>query len=159
MRAHECLLIGAAAVLAACQQPSGAGPTPGVAAAAASPAVAADTLARLRRARVNQILATIAGRENQPAGTVFRNVQLSRDMPARAFLDMMDSTYGRALGLSCTGCHVATDFSSDARNEKQYARVMQTMVNTINRDHLPKLNPQDPPKATCMTCHRGRSIP
>ena len=108
---------------------------------------------------VNQVLASIAGHENEPAGTVFKNVQLSKEMPAGQFLNMMDSSYGRALGWQCANCHVTTDFSSDAKKDKGRAKLMQVMLTDINQQHLPKISPQDPQKATCMMCHRGTNNP
>src|SRR5437870_2890611 len=60
------------------------------------PRISPESLAVLRKNTLRQVLATIAGRENEPAGTVFRNVQVSKAMPAGQFLAMMDSTYGRS---------------------------------------------------------------
>src|SRR5262249_51584465 len=39
----------------------------------------------IRRATVATLLVEIAGKENQPAGTVFKNVQLLKDVPAGEF--------------------------------------------------------------------------
>jgi len=108
---------------------------------------------------VNQVLATIAGHENEPAGTVFKNVQFSKDMPAGAFVNMMDSSYGRSLGWQCSNCHVTTDFSSDSKKDKGLAKLMIAMTNVINVEHLPKINPKEPQKTTCMMCHRGTNEP
>jgi photosynthetic reaction center cytochrome c subunit len=72
---------------------------------------------------------------------------------------MMDTTYGRALSWNCTNCHVTTDFSSDSRHDKLLARTMQQMTNAINSEYMPKIDPKDPPRATCMNCHRGVNIP
>lgn len=116
-----------------------------------------DSLAGVRATAVQQVLATIAGKEDQPAGQVFKNVQLYKDMPAKKFVVMMDSTFGRALSNNCTNCHVVTDWADDSRQGKVRTRVMVNMVNAINADHLTKLpaGRGGPPTVTCMTCHRG----
>ena len=108
---------------------------------------------------VNQVLATIAGRENQPAGTVFKNVVYNKDMPAAQFVNMMDSSYARSLGWQCANCHVTTDFSSDAKKDKGRAKLMIEMTSIINKEHMPKLNAQKPEVVTCMLCHRGTNDP
>src|SRR4051794_16329683 len=56
--------------------------------------MAQDTM---RRKVVDSILVAIAGRENEPAGTVFKNVKILKDMPAGEFVRNMDVTYGRGL--------------------------------------------------------------
>jgi hypothetical protein len=122
-----------------------------------------DSIAGLRAAAVAEVMKSIAGRENEPAGTVFKNVQLLKDVPAGRFLVTMDSTFGRALSANCTSCHVPTDYSEDTRNGqpingKARARIMITMVNAINTEHLSKLpagRGGSTPKITCITCHRG----
>lgn len=123
------------------------------------PRLSLDSLDKLRRVMVNQVLATIAGRENEPAGTVFKNVVYNKDMPAKQFVNMMDSSYARALGWQCANCHVTTDFSSDAKKDKGRAKLMIEMTSIINKEHMPKLNPQKPEVVTCMLCHRGTNDP
>jgi hypothetical protein len=88
---------------------------------------------------------------------VFKNVQLYKDMPAKKFVVMMDSTFGRALSNNCTSCHVPTDYADDTRPGKVRTRIMINMVNAINADHLTKLpaGRGGSPTVTCMTCHRG----
>ena len=117
-----------------------------------------DSLARLRAASVAEVLATIAGRENEPAGQVFKNVQLMKDMPAGKFVVAMDSTFGRALSNNCTSCHVANNYADDTRQGKVRARIMISMVDAINKEHLSKLpagRGGSTPIVTCITCHRG----
>jgi hypothetical protein len=116
-----------------------------------------DSLAGVRASAVQAVLATIAGKEDQPAGQVFKNVQIYKDMPAKKFVVMMDSTFGRALSNTCTSCHVPTDYSDDSRQGKARARIMINMVNAINTEHLTKLpaGRGGSPTITCITCHRG----
>jgi hypothetical protein len=167
----------AMAAIIACQHPSttpsgpAATPTtvaqapatqPGVAGAPARPRpprLSPDSLSKLRRIMVNQVLASIAGRENEPAGTVFKNVKYNRDIPAAQFVNMMDSSYGRSLGWQCTNCHVTTDFSSDSKKDKGLAKIMIEMTDRINKEEMPKISAQNPHKVTCMLCHRGTNDP
>ena len=103
----------------------------------------------------------IAGRENEPAGTVFKNVQVLKDMPAGRFLVLMDSTWGRGLGRNCTDCHVANQWASDSLARKKTARVMAGLVEAVNNEQLTKLpvragaQPGQGPRISCITCHRG----
>lgn len=117
-----------------------------------------DSIATVRGEAVTAVLASIAGHENEPAGQVFKNVQLLKDMPARQFVVWMDSTAGRSLSSNCTNCHVAGDYSDDSRGGKKTTRIMINMMNAINNEQLSKLpagrNGQTP-KINCITCHRG----
>jgi hypothetical protein len=111
---------------------------------------------------VKEISARIAGRENEPAERVFKNVQWLKDVPARTFLGIMDGGYSKALGVTCTHCHVETDFASDEKRPKKAAREMQVMHRSIN-DQLRKLQhldiEVDKRLISCSTCHRGSIDP
>jgi photosynthetic reaction center cytochrome c subunit len=99
----------------------------------------------------------IAGRENEPAGTVFKNVKLLKDVPAGEFLKTMDEIYGRGLGMVCTGCHIADKWDDDSRKNKIIARQMQRMTNELNTDKLPQVKELDEDwhHVSCVMCHRG----
>jgi hypothetical protein len=117
-----------------------------------------DSIATLRTATRAQVMKDIAGRENEPAGTVFKNVQVLKDMPAGRFVVLMDSTWGRALGRNCTDCHIANQWASDSLNRKKTSRMMASMVEAINNEQLTKLPVRaggTSPKISCITCHRG----
>jgi photosynthetic reaction center cytochrome c subunit len=111
----------------------------------------------LERAR-----AAIRGREGQPAGQVFKNVQFLKNVPAATFLVIMDVGYSRGLGVECTHCHVEQDLASDEKRPKRAAREMQVMHRAFN-DHLQKMQHAETPAEkrfiNCSTCHRGRPIP
>ncbi|HUQ46897.1 MAG TPA: photosynthetic reaction center cytochrome c subunit family protein [Gemmatimonadaceae bacterium] len=111
----------------------------------------------VRRKQVDSILVAIAGKENQPAGTVFKNVKVLKDMPAGEFVKMMDTTYGRGLGFTCANCHVIGQYDGDTRKNKRIARDMQVMENYINTMLLPTVKELDDdyPKVSCVTCHNG----
>jgi hypothetical protein len=116
-----------------------------------------DSIAALRAASVAQLMTSIAGKENLPAGQVFRNVRLMKDVPAGRFLVQMDSVFGRSLSRNCTDCHVAGDWASDTLPRKRTARVMIDIVNAINTTELAKLGRARTPQINCVTCHRGGS--
>lgn len=115
----------------------------------------------VRRATVDSILATIAGRENEPAGSVFKNVKRLKDMPAGEFLRTMDTQYGRGLGWTCSNCHIAGKFDEDTKKNKRIARQMQAMQDYINNRSLAHVKELDAEydKATCTMCHRGTNEP
>jgi hypothetical protein len=105
---------------------------------------------------VTMLLEQIHGKENRPAGEVFRNVQLMKDVPAARFLKLMDTGFSRALGVGCDHCHVEERWEADDKRPKRAAREMIQLVNEIN-DHLEKMKEIDnsDPSVTCTTCHRG----
>jgi hypothetical protein len=117
-----------------------------------------DSIGTLRAATRAQLMKEIAGRETEPAGTVFKNVQVLKDMPAGRFVVLMDSTWGRSLNRNCTDCHIANQWASDSLNRKKTARMMAGMVEAINTEQLTKLpvRPgQQSARISCITCHRG----
>lgn len=121
-----------------------------------------DSLAKLRAVYVAQVMAKIAGRENEPAGQVFQNVQVLKNLTAAQLVHTMDEDYGKPLSWNCTNCHRFANqgnFASDTSADKRRARFMQQMVNDINQSELPKLYPKDTPKVNCATCHRGYNEP
>lgn len=114
-----------------------------------------------RRAQVDSIMRVIAGRENEPAGKVFKNVKLLENMPAGEFLKNMDVNYGRGLGMGCGNCHVIGQFDQDTRKNKRIARQMQEMTDYINTSRLPNIKELDADytQVTCVTCHAGSGHP
>jgi len=78
-------------------------------------------------------------------------------------------SFTRALGVSCTHCHVAAsgrrpapaEFALDTKETKQVARAMLRMVDDINNHHLPATG-RDPAKlqrVSCASCHGGLPKP
>ena len=108
------------------------------------------------------VLRSIAGRENQPAESVFKNIKVLKGVPAGRLVNIMNMGFGRSLGVSCGFCHVPGKWDLDDKEEKNTARIMIAMVGAINRDYLAKV-PVDsghpPPTASCFTCHRGMPRP
>jgi hypothetical protein len=175
MTSRRAVTLSASLVLAfACtHSPATSSPAP-VSTTAATPAPSAaagpprrvppsrDSVDKLRAAYVTQVMASIAGRENQPADQVFKNVQVLKNLTAAQLVQTMDKEYGRAMTWNCTNCHRLApqgNWASDTSADKKRARFMQTMTNEINQNQLPKLYPKDTPKISCMTCHRGYNEP
>lgn len=113
---------------------------------------------------VARLTAAIAGREQEPAGRVFKNIRfaLFKKIPAVDLLDIMNGGYSKALGVDCTHCHVETDFASDQKPPKRVAREMAAMHRRINQT-LARMKALDSlPEdrfINCGTCHRGTLRP
>jgi len=89
---------------------------------------------------------------------VFKNVQVMKAIPVNQFMDTM-GFFSAALGLNCTGCHVAEslqDWSKFAEDvpRKRMARNMIRMVDTINKTQFGGRR-----MLTCWSCHRGTQGP
>ena len=100
--------------------------------------------------------------QTAPAGPpmaeqVFKNVQVLKGIPVNEFMGTM-GVFSAALGMSCEDCHAAgdADWSVYAKDSprKQMARVMVTMMATINKTHF-----RGRQVVTCYTCHRGSARP
>ena len=103
----------------------------------------------------------IAGKEKEPAGTVFKNVQVLGAVPAGRLLGIMQIGYARSLGVTCTHCHVAGDWAADDNAHKRIARQMSLMTRELNDKLLPAI-PElagKEPRVNCTTCHRGQEKP
>lgn len=112
-----------------------------------------DALAELRK--------EIAGREREPAETVFRNIQLLKSVPAANLLAIMDIGYNQSLGVDCAHCHNPENWASEEKPQKQIARDMSAMVREINERHLrsiPGLE-SETPLVNCTTYHRWQKKP
>ena len=113
----------------------------------------AAALAELRK--------SIAGKEQAPAETVFKNIQLFKGMPAGRVLRIMELGYARSLGVTCTHCHIPGAWEKDDKPTKQVAREMAGMVTAINTQHLKQIKnlKSEQPAVNCTTCHRGQTKP
>jgi hypothetical protein len=121
-----------------------------------------DSVNAVRRdSAAAMILRSIAGRENQPAESVFKNIKIMKGIPAGRLVNIMNMGFGRSLGVSCGFCHVPGKWDLDDKEEKETARLMFAMVQTINRDFMSKVpNDSGPPAAVnCGTCHMGNPRP
>lgn len=107
------------------------------------------------------LLRQIAGRENLPAESVFKNIKVMNGIPAGRLVRIMNAGFGRSLGVSCGYCHVPGKWDLDEKQEKNTARLMWTMTGAINREYIAKV-PTDsgpPQMVNCMTCHQGNAKP
>src|SRR5215210_7893919 len=111
-----------------------------------------DSVRSVRRdSAAARVLREIAGKENMPAESVFKNIKIFQGVPAGRVVHIMNRGFGRSLGVSCGFCHVPGEWASDQKEEKNTARLMFAMVQTINKDYLSKV-PKDsggPPQANC----------
>jgi len=113
----------------------------------------AAALAELRK--------SIAGKENEPAEKVFKNIQLMKGLPAGRLLRIMEMGYSRSLGVTCTHCHLPGEWEKDEKPTKQIARDMAAMVTAINGQHLTQIKnlKSESPVVNCTSCHRGQTKP
>ncbi|REJ75614.1 MAG: photosynthetic reaction center cytochrome c subunit [Acidobacteria bacterium] len=114
-----------------------------------------------QEAAIAKIRESIKGRENEPAGKVFKNVENLSEMPAGRLLAVMQFGYSRSLGVDCTHCHSAENFASEAKPQKQIARDMHVMMGKITGEMLGKMESLGGRQAivNCTTCHRGQIKP
>jgi hypothetical protein len=150
-----CLVLCHRAVLVDAQQPPAAAD-----AAPDSP----EERQRINDRLVERLRASIAGREHEPAARVFKNIrfELFKKIPAGDLLGIMDGGYSKALGVTCTHCHVEADFASDRRRPKRAARAMAAMHRAINRELARMDDLESEPEdrfINCGTCHRGSLHP
>ena len=111
--------------------------------------------------KIADLMKQIAGKENQPAEQVFKNIQILKGVPAGRLLRIMELGYSRSLGVNCTHCHVVDEWDKDDKPTKPIAREMAKMAQTINNDLLKNIkNLKGPnPIVNCTTCHRGQTKP
>ncbi len=122
--------------------------------------VPADTTAEARHQLVQELLNRLGDRDTLPVDSVYDVEVIDGSMPARKFLALMDS-YGAALGVNCTYCHVPGRYSREDSVQKEVTRKMVTMMDTINVHFLGTIrNLSDTGvRIDCVTCHRGHIRP
>ncbi|OYV59820.1 MAG: photosynthetic reaction center cytochrome c subunit, partial [Acidiphilium sp. 21-62-4] len=90
-------------------------------------------------------------------GSIYKNVQVLKNVPAGAFARIMVSmTQWVAPKQGCGYCHVSGNFASDAKYTKRVARRMIQMTiytNAVWKSHVKNVG------VTCYTCHRGNNNP
>ena len=112
-------------------------------------------------AAVAKLRKEIKGKENEPAETVFKNIQNFKGVPAGRILAIMQFGYSRSLGVNCTHCHTPDNFAAETKPTKQIAREMHNMAATINNELLKNMKSLGERQAivNCTTCHRGDTKP
>jgi Photosynthetic reaction centre cytochrome C subunit len=102
----------------------------------------------------------------QPSTPQFKNLKVFPQDISREQLISNMKFFAQSLGVRCTFCHLGTegqplstfDFASDAKQEKQTARLMLAMVHRINSQDF-GVTDFSQAKVTCFTCHRGSTKP
>lgn len=101
----------------------------------------------------------IAGRENEPAEKVFKNIQVLKGVPAGRIPAIMEKGFSDSLGVTCTFCHDPADWTAEPNHHLAIARQMWTMSKEINERLLPAITELKKPQVNCTTCHRGQKKP
>lgn len=114
-----------------------------------------------QQAAIAKLREQIKGKENEPAETVFKNIQNFKGVPASRLLAIMNFGYSRSLGVNCTHCHNPENWASEAKPTKQIARDMQIMSGKINEELLSAIKGLQgrTMAVNCTTCHRGETKP
>ena len=166
------LTLALLAVLVACslaQAPPPGGPPsnrgPGPRGGFAPMPFPGDSTAVERDSLMNEVIKAIAGKEQMPAESVFKDIQIFKGRPAGTIPRVMNYGFGRSLGASCFHCHAKNDWAKDEKKQKGIARDMFRMVLAINNDHIAKIEGlgdsthaggfEQRPTVNCSTCHRG----
>lgn len=125
--------------------PQASPPSPTTTRAAFDPAASQELL--------NHVRERIKGRENEPAESVFKNIELLRGKPASRLPGMMGALTG-LIGVPCTTCHVPGRFESEDLAPKRTARQHFKMQAALNQEYFGGAN-----AISCWTCHRGSPKP
>jgi len=124
-----------------------------------------DSLEADRLKYMNQVIASIKGKEKLPADSVFKNIKVIKgknSVSAEHFLWMMNWGWSAELGVSCSHCHIIGKWESDSLDTKDIARGMWNMRVKINDEILPGITGKsydNDPAVSCITCHRGKPVP
>ena len=114
-------------------------------------------------AAIAKLKEQIKGREQEPAGKVFKNVTtpMLKDGAAARLLAVMEFGYARSLGVTCTHCHVPDKWEDEDKTQKQTARDMAAMMARLNGELLKGIKnlKSATPTVNCTTCHRGEIKP
>lgn len=100
------------------------------------------------------------GRDDKPAGEVFKNVQTLKNMPAGRLVGVMNG-WTKALGVKCNHCHTLGAWEKEDVPAKQIARDMVALTSRINGESLKEIKnlKSEKPSISCYTCHRGAVKP
>lgn len=94
----------------------------------------------------------IAGREDEPAERVFKNIETLKGKKASRLPGMMSALTG-LLGVDCAHCHTPREWEKETP-AKQTARKHFDMLKVVNDQLEIQTN-----GVTCWTCHRGKPQP
>jgi Photosynthetic reaction centre cytochrome C subunit len=111
-----------------------------------------------RNKDIEELEKLIAGKEQQPAEQVFKNIQVFKGMPAIRVLRIMEQAFIANLGVECSYCHTTGEWESDSKREKVVAREMWTMRGEVQQKLRQITGKSDLP-FTCYSCHKGQAKP
>jgi photosynthetic reaction center cytochrome c subunit len=117
----------------------------------------ANLLDQLDQGPLMHIAAHQAGgaQGDKPVEQTAKNIKVLNGLPSSKLFPVMNF-FGDSLGVRCSYCHVQNgdkwDFASDAKEEKETAREMIKMVQTVNKESF-----SGNTAITCYTCHRGQA--
>ena len=104
-----------------------------------------------------------------PPKSEYRNLKvLPKNITSKAMSKIMVDEFSDALGVSCGFCHAEEagshrlDYASDAKPEKEMARIMMRMTMRINKQYFNLKHPTLEDTALviiCNTCHNGQPHP
>lgn len=99
----------------------------------------------------------------------YTNLKVLPKNISKAELDKVMDGFKTSLGVKCNFCHAPSttekgklDFASDAKSEKDMARMMMKMTANINKKffHIKDAkNPDAVLAVNCITCHNGKPHP
>lgn len=100
------------------------------------------------------------GRDDKPAGEVFKNLQFLKGLPAGRLAGVMTG-WNNALGVKCNHCHTLGTWEKEDMPAKQIARDMMALTSKINNESLKEIKnlKGEKPSISCYTCHRGAVKP
>jgi photosynthetic reaction center cytochrome c subunit len=120
-----------------------------------------EAITLFNEGKVAELSKQIAGKEDQPAEAVFKNIKILNGIPAKHLLGIMQMGFAKSLGVSCAHCHIPGEWEKDEKPAKQIARDMWKMMHTIDNDLLKNISglKDRNPAVNCTTCHRGQLKP
>ena len=99
----------------------------------------------------------------------YKNLKILPEDISEQQLDSIMGSYTKALGISCSFCHVeiknfpdSLDYACDDNTMKENAREMMRMTIHINKTYF-HFDKNEKPEllkvVSCKTCHRGEPLP
>jgi cytochrome c553 len=114
-------------------------------------------------------VASAASLRTSPEQPKYTNLKvLPKNISSKELQSIMTDDFEDALGVSCGFCHAnnanghGLDFASDAKPEKEIARVMMRMTLGLNKKYLKIKHPKIGDAmmvVSCYTCHKGQPFP
>lgn len=119
-----------------------------------------DSIEAMKKIYTDALNEQIKGKEEWPADSVFKDMQMMKKVPAGRLITIMNKGFSKSLGVSCEHCHNTNDWASNEKKEKGIAREMMKMSGQIREmiSNIKEIEPKET-SVTCYTCHRGEVVP